>query len=690
MSIFKNKRFEKIIKKYDSEILNISKSNIDNRNNDSVISQIIRHSFEKNKDDDPTSVSSIFKSIHVSGERLQRYSVYDELYSGVQIIKKIINTYIDNILQTNTYSNNYIILKHSEESRDSNEYIEYRNFCKKLISYYNLEDRFRNKTAFNVLKYGDGFIETVDLDKVTAEFPTPKTKPKRSKDFRNLKIEQLPVSNNSKSKLAKQDKFLVKASSKNRYNSLNFEDFSEIIENYIDFKTQPTLTESESELIAEQKNDDFLSPYNFSKVLLKFHRPHEIVPLTTEYDNIIGYVEIKANSRTTNRNSYNTLLNFANLINQISTTAYSSGKGNREEKNEEIIKQFADIVSLKILNSNNIKFNKKHTISELDSSIKSQLTDSVYYALKKLLISSNKNSLFEDKLEVRYIPPNNMFHFKNPNGDFYPFGTSLIDPLIFPGKLYLLGQLSNAVTKLSRASVLRKWTIETGSREDTNELVQKLKRDVRNKRITVEDVTSSKNIANILSDYRDMITFRKRGQPMLDVDTLQMGNPNINTNDIEDLRNEIIALSGVPGSYLGYQNMSDIREQLVNTNINFANTISIIQHNFNQELSKLFYRVAEISDFKSKNIEQFVKVTLPPPVMLTLQLMESTLNSLGSIQRLFNEIPEIDIDPMYLLRRMCPYIDWVEFEKEAQDFKVRKNTSSNMKGGDDQMGGMRY
>ena len=692
--IFKNKRFEKIIHKYDNEINSITKANTDHQTNDSIISQIIQTSLTDKDADKNLSISSLFNSIHVSGERLQRYAVYDELYSGVQLIKKIISVYLDNILQTNTYSNNYIIIKHSEESKDSGEYLEYKNFANQVIKYYNLEDRFRNKTGFNVLKYGDGFIETIDLDTVVADFPRPKIKPKQNKEFRNLKIEKLPGSTSFdlKSKVSRQNSFLAKATSKNKYSDFHFEDYSEIIENYVEFVTHPNIDPSDDNFAYFSETEKLNSPYNFSRVVLKFHRPHEIVPLVTDYDSIIGYVEIKNETNTSNsKNTYNTIMNFANLLNQISTSAYSAGKGSREEKNEELIKKFSDVITLKILNDNNIKLKSdKLTKVEFDKSVKEQLQDNVYYALKKLVISSGKNSLFEDKLQVRFIYPNNMFHFKNPNGDFYPFGTSMIDPLIFPGKLYLLTQLSNAVTKLSRASVLRKWTVETGSREDTNELVQKLKKDIRNKRITVEDVTSSKNISNILSDYKDMITFRKRGQPMLDVETVQMGNPNVDMRDIEDLRNEIISLSGIPSSYLGYQNMGDLREQLVNINISFANSISIIQHNFNSELSKLFYRIAELSSFKGTGIENYIKVTLPPPVVLTLQLLESTINSLSNIQRLFNEIPEIDIDPMYLINRMCPYIDWTEFEREAQDFKVRKDSNSKMGGGSDSMGGQRW
>ena len=60
-----------------------------------------------------------------------------------------------------------------------------------------------------------------------------------------------------------------------------------------------------------------------------------------------------------------------------------------------------------------------------------------------------------------------------------------------------------------------------------------------------------------------------------------------------------------------------------------------------------------------------------------MQNIESSINSISTIQRIFAEIPEIDVDPMYLLKRYSPMIDWNEFEKEAQDFKQRKKVSSS-------------
>ena len=128
------------------------------------------------------------------------------------------------------------------------------------------------------------------------------------------------------------------------------------------------------------------------------------------------------------------------------------------------------------------------------------------FVLKRLLITTDKSNLFKTKLKVRFIEPENMFHFKMPGGDFFPYGMSIIDPLVYPGKLYLLTQLANAVTKLSRSALIRKWTIETGARKDTSALLNKLKKNLRNQRTTAEDLISTKSIPNILSDFKDMVT----------------------------------------------------------------------------------------------------------------------------------------------------------------------------------------
>ena len=78
--------------------------------------------------------------------------------------------------------------------------------------------------------------------------------------------------------------------------------------------------------------------------------------------------------------------------------------------------------------------------------------------------------------------------------------TSIVDALVYPAKLYLLTQLANVVMKLSRSSTTRKWTIEAGSKQQHGSLLQKLVTELRNQRVTVNDLISMKSIPRILSD----------------------------------------------------------------------------------------------------------------------------------------------------------------------------------------------
>jgi hypothetical protein len=279
-----------------------------------------------------------------------------------------------------------------------------------------------------------------------------------------------------------------------------------------------------------------------------------------------------------------------------------------------------------------------------------------------------------------------MFHFKVSSGNYWPYGTSILDSLIYPAKLYLLTQLSNCVTKLSRSSLIRKWTLETGSRKDTTSLLQKLRKNLRNQRTTAADLLSAKDIPQILSDFKDMVVFKKKGQTFVDLDVSQIGDPSIGIRDLEDIRSELIAISGVPGIYLGYNDSTEVRDKLANLNVIFATEISNIQSELNDNMTKLVSRIAEILEFKKdEKLSKYIELSLNPPVILTLQLIESTLTSISDIQKLFSEMPDINSDPKYLLNRFVSFVDWDEFFRESSHFKQKldllKSDPQNQQGG---------
>jgi hypothetical protein len=56
-----------------------------------------------------------------------------------------------------------------------------------------------------------------------------------------------------------------------------------------------------------------------------------------------------------------------------------------------------------------------------------------------------------------------------------------------------------------------------------------------------------------------IVTFSKKQQKFVDVDIQQHSDPNIGIRDLEDQRREIVALSGVPSSFLGYMDHHKIQ-----------------------------------------------------------------------------------------------------------------------------------
>ena len=117
---------------------------------------------------------------------------------------------------------------------------------------------------------------------------------------------------------------------------------------------------------------------------------------------------------------------------------------------------------------------------------------------------------------------------------------------MLPSKLYLLTQLANIVTKLSRSALIRTWRLDVGSSQMHSQLIQRLKRELSNTRITLADLGSFKSIPKLFSDFKDLFILSKNGQSPVDVNVQSFGDPTIKVADLEDARREIISLSGIP------------------------------------------------------------------------------------------------------------------------------------------------
>ena len=120
----------------------------------------------------------------------------------------------------------------------------------------------------------------------------------------------------------------------------------------------------------------------------------------------------------------------------------------------------------------------------------------------------------------------------------------------------------------------------------------------------------------------------------------------------------------------------ELREQLVHTNVAFATEITDLQEGISAGLTKFLDIVARIKKLPFVP-SQYVQITLIPPIVLMVQLIEMTLSSIGNMASAFQSMM-IPMDPYFLLEKYIPYIDWESFKQRAEDYKTTMDTAADL------------
>jgi len=635
MSIFSRLFGDKRLEAIDDQIDQIVSNNLNNSvssqeditasNINNFLSLLSKSDISENKE-----IDKLFQNVSVPRERLNRYEMYEELYRTVPIIKRIMRVYKANILQKNPVTGSSLLIKKlrdkskiGSETFDANLDTCYE-FAETILTTFKINQKLSTHIVPRMTLYGDCFVELVDINK-----------------------EEVKISPNYLSEIREFEKTILGI--RNQYDSNQLDN---ALESFADL-----LVEVEE---GNNQNNQIPPVTSLNQISIKIHKPHNIIILETEYGTRLGYLEISQTDQTLSSPDVGRmLLVAAGKLNTLSSKSTSQS---------ETVNKLINFIIKKIIEKNR----KKIKSNDIDSVLRG-LGDDLYNFVKKLYLEQNLDPTRNPKrIKTRFIPANRIVHFSLPSADNLPFGESIVDPLIFPAKLYILSQLSNVITKLSRASLVRTWTIETGASLMHTALAQQLKRELYNSRVTLEDLGNFKSIPKILSDYKDMFLFSKGGQKSIDVDIKSYADPSIKVADLEDARRELISLSGIPAPYLGYMDVVELREQLVHSNVSFATEIVDIQENINAGLNKLLDIFAEICNFQMVPSD-YVSVNTIPPIVLLLQLTEMTITSAGNIMGVFSSA-NLPFDPYFFLEKYVPYLNWEDFKKAADD-RLKEETA---------------
>jgi len=620
-------------------------------------------------------VADIFKDLEIPQDRINRFHLYDSIYNNVQIVKRVITVYLNNIFLSNTISNEVYTLS-SKEGVDESESDIAKKFAHSFIKKNKLISRLKHDTVADMLIYGDSFIELIDIEDVKVHYPiNHKSKKESEKDKKDIEnIQESDAYNHadeeSKSDIAFLERMALRDSSS--YSDKDLEDLVSIMTN---FETSPSISDQESNnytLLQEANNrgnkkDNGVS--SLDRLLIKFHSPIKLIPLESPYGIILGYLEVGTQTIGGSSGSHmNPMASFLSTVNALG--------GHQTSRKKKTIStsysQLADALIRKLFQKNNIVKSKhgdaKKIQADYIASIESKIKPELMHAVKKILVTAGKSDISHPRLNIRFIKPNRVFHFK------YPGAKSVVDTLVYPGKLYLLIQLTNIISRISRSSSVRKWNLDIGTRENSSAVIRNLRNSLRNQRITASDMTT-RDISKVMTDFKDLVTVSRNGKSFVDVDLIQMGDPSVSTQDLEFQRNEIVAVSGIPASYLGYNDTYELRDQLVHANISFANEIIGVQTEVNEKFNDLLVEAGRI--LGKDKIAESITFSLTPPMVLMLQVIEATMQSFGTVYSQLKDTMEIKTDPVQMLNKFVPYANWKEIIDAGKVFENKKAASKD-------------
>jgi len=639
---------------------------------------------EQNKDDLNhllnTSDSSLLSSLsdfNIPSERKARYDYYDEIPSVNYIAFRMLKVYIDNILIKNNQSKQFLTVIENQNNSSFLKTIEedigkqYKNFFKMGLVFFDFQKTLKNKIIPKMLKYGNVFVEIINLKNVKIlsqqyELITENIiySPTGTNSKFECMIEHESPTENSKMKLLEENEL--------SYNTNDKDSATKQFQNLLRKKAKienKSLEESTywNDVVDNNTNFNFsdINKLNFDcleDIHLKIIDPHKVMIIEQDGVNF-GYLIVEDDESNSGTE--------VNLLKQF----VEQGNGGKTSDEATKRKSIIDEMTKNIITSmNNIIIKNNY-----DSYEDIDLTPSLENGLKVLLYNKMKTN---SKLKFRFLSKNKLVNYHTNVDKYDLYGTSIFDPIMQPVKMYTLALMSSIVSRLSRASVVRKWVVEAGSKKSHASMIAKLKKDIGNKSISFESLSDIKNINNTLTDFRDIATISVNGQRFVDMEVVPMGDRALPLNDMQELRNELIASTGVPSVYLNVGDQADMRETLVNLNIGFANTVSGIQDNVDEGTNTIFNTIFNIvlenNDMVDDDfiITNYYKLGLNPPVVLLLQSAEASISSATNIIGMLKGV-EFTINPKDLLQQYIPQMDWEKLESSGMDF-IKKLAKDNI------------
>ena len=620
----------------------------------------IKKDLEKLFNNEGNDVLKILQDNNIQNNRKELYELYDEIADVNYIAYRMLRVYIDNLLVKNVQNKDFLSIKENDnefknfELNDSEkEFI--KKYLNMILVYFNVQNKLKNEILPKMLKYGDFYGEIVNLAPIS--------------NIMNKQPEILMESFNIGGKKYNKVKYAIYESTIRSKRPLK--DPTEIAENSQHLKglekfsyqlkkikenigKNRFIEEHDASMFSKIMDDEFNIKEFFNidldvieNIYLRLHEPSKVLKVSKD-GVLYGYLIIEdIDEKDDNENEVNIYKRFL-----------SDNESDQNQKNK--AKELSDEISEELI---------KHMIEDLHDNNIDRLDDELRISLKIIIY---QKLLKKEKIKFRFLDPQDIINFHTIIDKFSPYGTSIFDSIVQPVKMYTISLMTSIVSRLSRASVIRKWNIEVGNRRNYQAIIEQVKKDLRDKSVTFESLTSIKNISKIISDYKDVAVVTRDGQRFIDLEILPMHDRSLPIQELQDLRQELVAATGIPAVYLNMADAVDLRETLVNLNINFANQIitlqSFIEDALNDFINTVTQKILELNGIDSKDflISNYFKIHMNPPLVLQLQqneaLVGSVVNIIGALAQ-----AQMPVDPLKLFEMYIPQVNWKQLKQSGDE-----------------------
>ena len=640
-------------------------------------------------------IDSLTKSLEGTYASQKRVAMYDEIRSIIRqfpMLMRATRIYVDNILSPDeiTKFSLQVVSKSEDNDEDDEKYSSLIDEFKNIIKSIKLEDLV-DQLITNVLIEGDRFFEitTVKSDFIhTAKMSNIQ-----------LKEEKYKFKNNSSKEIREMTVYFEDTPSL----ELSYDGYNIIKENELNDGIMNVMEDTYKLIDPNDPSNTYSGPTKKVTFVSKDDTPSDV-------NQVLGYVNdvTDNNDSDVDANDPKDVLNFVNAITNknddgvrtitfkpaIGTSAHGTKNTiiptyklrliDHNPRNIVIIRQrnwimgylYVDVINSKQGVSSQAKnrpfddelSSASELIDKLYRSVltylKSKSVDEIPDDLKDTITNILKNHMNGDVV-IRFIPIENIQHFKNKSEEFDPYGESYFYNILPMIKMYLSKLLAGTLYALARAGRHLMIEVDVTNDHDARNRIESVRRALKKREITGEDLNSLETVAKHLTTFDDIYIPSKDGKKFVNIDTLDLGSAEDKEAENDKLLKNILTGIEIPPSLLGIEEYTNSKNTLSQESIVFARSIIRLQKMFSDQLTAFVQKIYILMHKASKTIDpniEDIRVTFPAPQGI---LASSSVEVLSNQQNAINIWTALGFTPKDAKQKVMPWIDWSKVDAKA-------------------------